>query len=369
MPTQTQTLEFNAGSGLSLSCKLFAVGNDTVVATASATEKTNDKNRYSVAFTDIPAGAYRMNAFVGAVGGFANELYDLTLTTATFQPRSESSIDNGAIADAVWDESYNQHTTAGTFGKLMDTLRKSNYAVDGTVITGGTPSTTVFRTTLTATTGAYEHAVLFFVTGNCAGENSPILTYNQTNGLVTLEEPLTIAPAVGDEFVIMANNHVHAVQDIVEAIVDEIGQPTVAIPAILESAGFDPTRIIVYRGTTWTIALTDLGDISNLTKIWFTLRKRNNDTESDSIIQVEKTSGLLILNGSTSVTSNQASLSVTDDVAGDITITVKPEATQYISPNDNLIYDIKGRTSAGVVQLLHKSENLIVSADVTRKIS
>lgn len=88
----TQTLEFTAGTGLTLTCKLFAIGADTVVASASATEKTNDKNRYTVAFTDIPAGDYRMNAFVGAVGGFANEVYDLTLVTATFYPRSEQEL-------------------------------------------------------------------------------------------------------------------------------------------------------------------------------------------------------------------------------------------------------------------------------------
>ena len=86
----TQTLEFNAVGGQSLVCKLFAVGSDTIVATANATEKTNDINRYSVEFTDIPAGAYRLNAFIGSTGGFANELYDLTLTTTTFYPRSES---------------------------------------------------------------------------------------------------------------------------------------------------------------------------------------------------------------------------------------------------------------------------------------
>ena len=93
----TQTLEFSAGTGLTLSCKLFALGSDTVVDTQTATEKTNDKNRYSVAFTDIAAGAYRLNAFVGATGGFANEVYDLTLTTATFQPRSESAADLSTI--------------------------------------------------------------------------------------------------------------------------------------------------------------------------------------------------------------------------------------------------------------------------------
>jgi hypothetical protein len=109
----TQTLEFSAGTGLTLSCKLFALGSDTVVDTQTATEKTNDKNRYSVAFTSIPAGAYRMNAFVGATGGFANEVYDLTLTTATFYPRDEAAaggLDAAGVRAAVGLASANLDT-------------------------------------------------------------------------------------------------------------------------------------------------------------------------------------------------------------------------------------------------------------------
>lgn len=88
----TQTLEFSAGTGLTLNCKIFALGSNTIVATAIAVEKTNDQNRYAVNYIDLPAGAYRLNAFVGSAPGFANEVYDLTLTSATFYPRSESSV-------------------------------------------------------------------------------------------------------------------------------------------------------------------------------------------------------------------------------------------------------------------------------------
>lgn len=87
----TQTLEFNAPSGLTISCKLFAVGSDTIVDTQTATEKTNAKNRYTVAFTDAPEDAYQLIGFVGSVGGFVNEIYDLLEETATFYPRSEQS--------------------------------------------------------------------------------------------------------------------------------------------------------------------------------------------------------------------------------------------------------------------------------------
>jgi hypothetical protein len=236
------------------------------VATATASEKTNDKNRYSVSYTDIPAGSYRLNGFVSGTGGFANEVYDLTLSTATFQPRSESAVNTGSIADAVWDEAYSSHTTAGTFGKLMDTIRKSNYSIDGTVASGGTRNTTTFRTSLTATTGAYEHAVLFFISGNCAGENSPIITYTQTNGVIVLEEALTTTPAIGDEFVIMAGSHVHAIQDIADAI--ELTVLPLQATVVDRVAG---TTINLFTGETAsvTVAVTDEDgvavDLTNLT--------------------------------------------------------------------------------------------------------
>jgi hypothetical protein len=94
---ETQTLLFNAGTGLTIVCKLFALGSDTVVVTATAVERTNDLNRYAVAFTDIPAGVYRLNGFVSGVAGFANEVYDLTLSTATFYPRSEGADPNTVV--------------------------------------------------------------------------------------------------------------------------------------------------------------------------------------------------------------------------------------------------------------------------------
>lgn len=85
----TQRLEFNSTTGNSLTAKLFAFGSDVLVASVLATEKTNDKNRYVAEFTDIPAGEYRLNGFVGGDGGFANAEYDLLLVTGTYYPRSE----------------------------------------------------------------------------------------------------------------------------------------------------------------------------------------------------------------------------------------------------------------------------------------
>lgn len=123
-----------------------------------------------------------------------------------------------AIADAVWDEAYSEHTTAGTFGKLMDTLRKANTVLEGTILASPTPTTTVFKLSgVDYPTGALEHSVLWMNSGAAQEQNSPILTtVNNGDGTitVTLEEALTVAPQAGDTVLIDPTSHVHAIADI-----------------------------------------------------------------------------------------------------------------------------------------------------------
>ena len=130
----------------------------------------------------------------------------------------------GEIADAVWDEAYSEHTTAGTFGKLMDTLRKANMVVDGVVTSAVSPTTTSFSSTVNYPTGAFKHAVLLWVNGpSIAEQNSPILTYTNTDGVITVEEAFTSAPQVGDEFIIIPTTHVHAIAAIQSGLATSSG--------------------------------------------------------------------------------------------------------------------------------------------------
>lgn len=204
-----QTVEFRAATGLTLTAKLFTAGNDTEVASVSATEATNRKGTYSAAYTDVAAGEYQLIALDGTTP-VASWWVTLTLTTATYEVYEKAN--KLAIADAVWDEPYAGHTTAGTFGKLMDVLRKANMVVDGVVTSAVTPSTTVFSSDVNYPTGAFKHAVLLWVNGSSVAEqNSPILTYVNTNGVITVEEPFTSAPQIGDQFIIIPTTHVHSI--------------------------------------------------------------------------------------------------------------------------------------------------------------
>jgi hypothetical protein len=109
-----QSLEFAYTQGQTLTARLFAIGSDTVVATASSvTQATNRKNRYIAAFEDVPAGRYLLIYSVGSVDA-GSEIYELTLDEATFQPAGETVATLakqdeilGAIGDIEGDSSVN----------------------------------------------------------------------------------------------------------------------------------------------------------------------------------------------------------------------------------------------------------------------
>ena len=123
------------------------------------------------------------------------------------------------VENSVWDAAYVSHTTAGSFGKLMDILRKANRGIEGEV--AGTPTASAFDTNLSGyTTGAFDSETLVFLSGALEGEARPILSYNATNGRITFEEALTAAPTAADEFIILPY-HVHPISEIVDGIFNE----------------------------------------------------------------------------------------------------------------------------------------------------
>jgi hypothetical protein len=199
--------------------------NGTTAALAAAATATHSHNgTYLVALTtgntdtlgrlsiSMNKATYGMTIFRYEV--LAANQFDAIVTNGNVTP--------AAIADAVWDEAYSGHTTAGTFGKLMDILRKSNNVIEGTILSSPTPTTTVFKISgANYPTGALEHSVLWMSTGTSAEQNSPILTtVNNGDGTltITLEEALVTAPVAGDTVLIDPTSHVHAITDIAAGI-------------------------------------------------------------------------------------------------------------------------------------------------------
>ena len=80
----TQTVEFRAETAQTLTVKRFTVGNDTVLDTTNATEETNRKGTYRVAYTDATPGEYQLIVFNGDAV-IANWHVYLFAATATYQ--------------------------------------------------------------------------------------------------------------------------------------------------------------------------------------------------------------------------------------------------------------------------------------------
>jgi hypothetical protein len=191
------------------------VGGNVVGSVASVTARvtanTDQWNGVSVTGMPLPTASY--TAPLDAAGTRAA----VGLATANLDTQLDALPTAAENADAVWDEAYSGHTTAGTFGKLMDTLRKANYVTEGSVAAGGTPTTTVFRTNLTEPTGTFDNQTLLFISGDLSGESAPIEAYSVTNGQITLGDALTQAPTAADEFVVLPD-HVHPIGEIADGV-------------------------------------------------------------------------------------------------------------------------------------------------------
>lgn len=127
--------------------------------------------------------------------------------------------------------------------------------------------------------------------------------------------------------------------------------------------------ITIHRGDSVSIALSDLGDISGRIKLWFTLKAGQESADVDSIIQIEESAGLLYLNGvDASARQGNGAITVTDAVAGDITITLDKVEADDLTPARNLYYDVQMLTAAGAIRTL-TAQLARVTADVTRAVS
>jgi hypothetical protein len=237
-----------------------------------------------------------------------------------FQPGVITALDFdatslAAIAARVADEPLTTHTTANTVGKVL------------------------------ADAGSGISTLLSRITSSVATMFSDLIIMIQGSG---------IAPKWSANALSLAPTSTGSVT------------ATVAVPQVLAHTAYNQDEVIVYRGTFWSFQIYNLGDLTNIDKIWFTLRKRQNDTDSKSMIQIEQTAGLLIANGSPAVDYTQGSLTVDGST---ITIQVNQEVTKYCEVTNNLNYDIKALTTGGQVRMLTISDKFIIENDVTRRTS
>jgi hypothetical protein len=220
---------FNA-AGLSIAYKI-GTGSEVAITLTSGNWHETGGGKYLVDVADAVYAVGNLGAlvqFYGALTG--SSVYGEQHRVVAYNPLTVALGANtttpptvGSIADAVWDEDNRDHLSAHSTGKNLDTIRKSNLLVEGTILASPAPTTTAFNVSgVNYPTGAFKHSILSFAEdATIANQNSPILTYvNNGNGTstITIEEPLTSAPTAGDKVQIDANSHVHAISAIVSGV-------------------------------------------------------------------------------------------------------------------------------------------------------
>lgn len=116
----TQSVEFRAVTGQTITAKLFTAGSDTEVASVSATEATNRKGTYTASFTSVAAGEYILIALDATPIPVASWWVTLTNTTATFQVYEKSGGSNVTVAplSSLAPERVNGTTISVAVGDL-----------------------------------------------------------------------------------------------------------------------------------------------------------------------------------------------------------------------------------------------------------
>jgi len=139
-------------------------------------------------------------------------------------------------------------------------------------------------------------------------------------------------------------------------------QTAAAVASILAGS-----TITAHRGDTLIVSLTGLGSISARSKLWFTVKGGQEDTDAQATLFVEETAGLSVVNAAAYATATDGAIVVTDEATGALTITIKPAVTDDLVPS-TYYYDLQMLTTGGVVDTLTYGV-FTVNSDITRAVA
>ena len=126
----------------------------------------------------------------------------------------------GSVTDFVWDVALNSVNVPGSTGQALRQLKEG--IVSGEASVTGTPTNTTFQCTLpSGVNDFYNDMIIKFTSGSLEGQSRIIADYvGGSTKSVTVDEPLTSIPAVGDDFIVLSA-HSHPVSQIAEAVWSE----------------------------------------------------------------------------------------------------------------------------------------------------
>jgi hypothetical protein len=105
-----------------------------------------------------------------------------------------------------------------------------------------------------------------------------------------------------------------------------------------------------YTFTRYATNVLTIPTVTDTAEIWFTVKKTKSQLDSESMLQISKTGGLLYINGLTptaaSLTSSDASVAVS---AGSLLVTLSVACSALLQEYSSLVGEVKNKTTGGVV--------------------
>ena len=255
--------------------------------------------------------------------------YSLTVTPPT----------SADIATAVWQSLTTTNWGANTFGNYVIISNSTNRSIG-----------------VTGAGSGHVHSVVHAMQPDVLTASA--LATDAVSEIASAVATILLVDGATNQLKVNADNTVNAT--VSGTIVNYV-----TIPSAVAQASILAAQITAVRGDTLTVALPIMGSLTGRTSLVFTAKKSLSDADSDAVLQVSESGGLLILNGSASIVGT-AQLSVTNATTGAVNLTLSAATTATI-PLFDYFWDCQKVLSSGVSTPINGV--LSVTGDVTRRLS
>lgn len=220
--------------------------------------------------------------------------------------------------------------------------------------------TATISTIATAAVVASEQADTVILSDGVVVNSGTVTTLTNAPAGMALEATLTAMKGAG--WTTETMTAIDVLIDAIKAKTDLITTGTTLSIASVVSG----STMTVHRGDTMVASMT-VGALTNYSKLWFTVKRDYVDADTASIIQIEKTAGLLYINGVAGTPAN-GSITIQNEATGAITITLTAAEVAKLS-SGSYQWDVQILRSSGIpVSTLVYGEFILVD-DVTKSIS
>ncbi len=178
----------------------------STLATAASIAALNDFNPSTDTVANVTTVGSVTNPVATDAASRTASQADVSALATAASIAALNDLSSTDVENAVWDASLSSHNTGGTTGKSLKQIKEGTITIESS-INDASATTTSFVTALTETTTSYDsNKNKVFIDGHLSGQARIITHYNGTTKTITLEEPLTSAPADGDQFLILATH-------------------------------------------------------------------------------------------------------------------------------------------------------------------